>query len=178
MNGSIFFGLFLARKKPWKHHPRNLPSRWINLEILQLKVGVGLNTTTTDLPQHSKSPLPPAGKTPACAQTPDDVWSHASIYTYLSPPLWSSVSVRCAFLEGSLHLFSRCGDRSCWQSLVAAFTHDPLGQARNTAAALIAFHCAVPCVDFHLSTNAPTSVNTAEGKGPNTGPPQSNHLSS
>lgn len=79
-----------------------------------------------------------------CAQTSDDARSHAYIYTHLSPLLWSSVSARRAFLERSLHLFSRCGDRSCWQSLVAAFTRDPLGPAWNTAAPLIASRCAAP----------------------------------
>lgn len=125
---------------------RRFRSRGTNLEIPLLKAGSrnkhnchGSSTRLLSLLQDR-----------VCAQTPDDARSHAYIYTHLSPPLWSSVSARRAFLERSLHLFSRCGDRSCWQSLVAAFTRDPLGPAWNTAAPLIASRCAAPWVDFHL----------------------------
>lgn len=157
------FILFWLGEKEALKAPSTPASKQVNQsgKILQLKVGVRWNATTQQTLHNTPNLLSLLQE--RCAQTLDDVRSHTPIYTYRSPPLWSSVSACCAFLEGSLHLFSRCGDRSCWQSLVAAFTRDPLGRAWNTAAALIASRCAVLCADFHLSTNALTSVNTAEG---------------
>lgn len=77
----------------------------------------------------------------------------------ISPQLLVCTRALC-FSERSLHLFSRCGDGSCWESFVAAFTCDPLGQPWNTAAALIASCRLVLFVDFHLATHTNVGVNT------------------
>ncbi len=76
---------------------------------------------------------------------------HTHTHTHVSfPTTLISCQRTLCFLERSLHLFSRCGDGSCWKSLFAAFTRDPLGQPRYSAAALIASCCAVLFADFHL----------------------------
>lgn len=127
------------------------------------------------------SPLLTVWQNWTCAQTPDQhalVFVHRSkhrlpqwsvccssfhIHTYMhhSPLVWSAVKEHCPFLHRFLHLFRRRGDRSSWKSLVAAFTRDPLGQPRNTAAALIASCCAVLFVDVDLPALTHMEVNTA-----------------
>lgn len=59
-------------------------------------------------------------------------------------------------VKRSLHLFSRCGDGSCWKSLAAAFTRDPWGRVLKYCGCSNCLSLCRPVfVDFHLPTSRP-----------------------